>query len=160
MTEEKKTQPHYLGHRERLRKKLLEQPEEEAHDLALALELFTEGSLDVFAHKTNVDVNNRIIDYNIHDLRAQLKPSGLLTITDAMLNRVTSNWKKESVLISLLTSSTSYMQMNSAPSFSIPPGDSSEKETLIRARSHRTLNICWHRFRQARCCLTPSLLLC
>lgn len=77
-----------------LRKKLLEQPEEEAHDLALALELFTEGSLDVFAHKTNVDVNNRIIDYNIHDLGAQLKPSGLLTITDAMLNRVTSNWKK------------------------------------------------------------------
>lgn len=77
-----------------LRKKLLEQPEEEAHDLALALELFTDGSLDVFAHKTNVDVNNRIIDYNIHDLGAQLKPSGLLTITDAMLNRVTSNWKK------------------------------------------------------------------
>ena len=77
-----------------LRRKLLEQPEEEAHDLALALELFTAGSLDVFAHKTNVDVSNRIIDYNIHDLGAQLKPAGLLTITDAMLNRVTSNWKK------------------------------------------------------------------
>lgn len=77
-----------------LREKLLEQPEQEAHDLALALELFTSGSLDVFAHETNVDTSSRIISYDIHDLGAQLKPAGLLTITDAMLNRVTTNWKK------------------------------------------------------------------
>lgn len=77
-----------------LREKLLEQPEQEAHDLALALELFTSGSLDVFAHETNVDISSRILSYDIHDLGAQLKPAGLLTITDAMLNRVTTNWKK------------------------------------------------------------------
>ena len=77
-----------------LREKLLEQPEQEARDLALALELFTSGSLDIFAHPTNVDTSNRIISYDIHDLGAQLKPAGLLTITDAMLNRVTVNWKK------------------------------------------------------------------
>lgn len=77
-----------------LREKLMEQPEQEAHDLALALELFTSGSLDVFAHETNVDTSSRIISYDIHDLGAQLKPAGLLTITDAMLNRVTTNWKK------------------------------------------------------------------
>ena len=77
-----------------LREKLLHQPEPEARDLALAMELFTSGSLDIFAHETNVDTNNRIISYDIHDLGAQLKPAGLLTITDAMLNRVTLNWKR------------------------------------------------------------------
>ena len=77
-----------------LREKLLEQPEAEAKGLALALELFTAGSLGIFAHETNVDTANRIITYDIHDLGSQLKPVGLLTITDAMINRVSKNWKK------------------------------------------------------------------
>jgi hypothetical protein len=77
-----------------LREQLLEQDEPEAKRLALKMELFTSGSLNAFAHKTNVDVNNRMIDYNIMDLGAQLKTMGLLVITDAMLNRVTENWRK------------------------------------------------------------------
>lgn len=77
-----------------LRAKLLEQPELEARSLALKLELFTDGSLDAFAHETNVDVSNRIISYNIFNLGKQLKTMGLLVITDAMINRVNSNWKK------------------------------------------------------------------
>lgn len=77
-----------------LREKLLAQPEEEARDLALALELFTTGSLDAFAHETNVDTQNRIVIYDIMDLGRQLKTMGLLIITDAMLNRVTENWRK------------------------------------------------------------------
>lgn len=77
-----------------LRKKLLEQPEDEARELALALELFTSGSLNAFAHETNVDTQSRIIVYDIHDLGRQLKTMGLLVITDAMLNRVTENWRK------------------------------------------------------------------
>ena len=77
-----------------LREKLLEQPEEEARRLALSLELFTSGSLNAFAHETNVDTQNRIINYDIHDLGRQLKTMGLLVITDAMLNRVSENWKK------------------------------------------------------------------
>lgn len=77
-----------------LREKLLEQPEKESQDLALSLELFTSGSLDAFAHESNVDVNNRMIVYDIMDLGKQLKTMGLLVITDAMLNRVTENWKK------------------------------------------------------------------
>ena len=77
-----------------LREKLLEQEEPEARSLALALELFTSGSLDAFAHETNVDVNNRMVVYDIMDLGKQLKTMGLLVITDAMLNRVTENWKK------------------------------------------------------------------
>ncbi len=77
-----------------LREKLLHQKEREAKNLALALELFTSGSLDAFAHETNVDVNNRMVVYDILDLGKQLKTMGLLVITDAMLNRVTENWKK------------------------------------------------------------------
>ena len=77
-----------------LREKLMEQEEYEAHDLALSMELFTSGSLNVFAHETNVDINNRMVVYDILDLGEQLKTMGLLVITDAMLNRVTENWKK------------------------------------------------------------------
>jgi len=77
-----------------LRKKLLEQNENEAKELALSLELFTNGSLNVFAHETNVNTNSRIISYDIYKLGKQLKTMGLLVITDAMLNRVTENFKK------------------------------------------------------------------
>lgn len=76
------------------RDKLLEQPEEAAKELALELELYTSGSLDTFAHPTNVDTANRIICYDILGLGEQLKTLGLLIITDSMLNRVASNWKK------------------------------------------------------------------
>ena len=77
-----------------LRKKLLEQPEREAQELALSLELFTNGSLNVFAHETNVDTNKRIISYDIYRLGKQLKTMGLLVITDAMINRVSENYRK------------------------------------------------------------------
>ena len=77
-----------------LREKFLEQEEPEAQDLALVSELFTNGSLNAFAHESNVDVNNRIMVYDIPDLGKQLKTMGLLVITDAMLNRVTENWKQ------------------------------------------------------------------
>ena len=72
---------------------LLAQPEPEARDLALSLELFTEGSLNAFAYPTNADTQSRIIVYDILDLGEQLKTMGLLVITDAILNRVTENWK-------------------------------------------------------------------
>lgn len=56
--------------------------------------MFTDGSLDAFAHETNVDVENRIISYDIFNLGKQLKTMGLLVITDAMINRVNENWRK------------------------------------------------------------------
>ena len=77
-----------------LRTKLLEQQEKEAKALALKLEIFTDGSLDAFAHETNVDVDNRIVSYNIFKLGKQLKTMGLLVITDAMINRVNENFIK------------------------------------------------------------------
>ena len=77
-----------------LRRKLQEQPEKEAGELALSLELFTNGSLNVFAHETNVNTSSRIISYDIYKLGKQLKTMGLLVITDAMRNRVSENYKK------------------------------------------------------------------
>ena len=76
------------------RDKLLDQPEPEARELALVLEAYATGSLDAFAHPTNVDVGNRVVVYDILGLGEQLKTLGLLVITDAMLNRVAENWKK------------------------------------------------------------------
>ena len=77
-----------------LREKLLAQPEPEAKQIALSLELYTTGSLDIFGKQSNVDLDKRVIVFDIHGLGAQLKPTGLLVITDTMLNRVTLNWKK------------------------------------------------------------------
>lgn len=77
-----------------LREKLLQQPEFKAQELALTLELFTTGSLDAFGHESNVDLNKRVIAFNIRDLSEQLKPAGLLVITDTILNRVTLNWRR------------------------------------------------------------------
>ncbi|MCI9265044.1 MAG: TraE family protein [Oscillospiraceae bacterium] len=77
-----------------LREKLLEQPEPQAKEIALALELYTTGSLDIFGHPSTVNMDKRVVVFNIHDLGEQLKPAGLLVITDTMINRVTLNWKK------------------------------------------------------------------
>jgi hypothetical protein len=68
--------------------------DKEAENLAKALELFTNGSLNVFAHPTNVNTQSRMIVYDIRDLGSQLKTMGLLVITDALINRVSENWKK------------------------------------------------------------------
>ena len=76
------------------REKLLEQPEPEAKQIALSLELFTTGSLNIFGRDSNVDMDKRVVVFDIHGLGSQLKPTGLLVITDTMLNRVTLNWKK------------------------------------------------------------------
>ena len=77
-----------------LREKILEQPEDKAKEIALSLELFTKGSLDIFGHESTVDLDKRIVVFDIRSLGAQLKPTGLLVITDTILNRVTLNWKK------------------------------------------------------------------
>lgn len=76
-----------------LRNKLLEQPEPEAKQIALSMELFTTGSLDIFGQHSTVDLDKRVVVFDIHGLGAQLKPTGLLVITDTILNRVTLNWK-------------------------------------------------------------------
>ena len=77
-----------------LRDELLNQPEPEAHDLALCLEMFTTGSLNAFAHQSNVDVNKRIISYDILELGEQMKSIGLLIMLDNIMNRVIENRRR------------------------------------------------------------------
>jgi uncharacterized protein YeeX (DUF496 family) len=76
------------------REELLKQPEEEAKQIALAIELFTDGSLNTFAKNTNVNTNSRIICYDILDLGKQLLPIGMLVVLDSILNRITMNRTK------------------------------------------------------------------
>ena len=73
---------------------LLKQSEPEAKDIALAIELFVNGSLNTFAKETNVDTNNRLICYDILDLGKQLLPIGMLVVLDSILNRITRNRAK------------------------------------------------------------------
>ena len=70
---------------------LLRQPEKEAQDVALAIELFTDGSLNTFAKLTNVDTNARILCYDIRDLGKQLLPVGMLVVLDSIFNRIIRN---------------------------------------------------------------------
>jgi len=67
------------------------QPEPEATEVALGLEVYTQGSLDTFATETNVDTKSRLICYDIHDLGQQLMPLGMLVVLDNILNRITAN---------------------------------------------------------------------
>lgn len=73
------------------RELLLIQPEPEAKEIALSLELFTNGSLDTFANETNVNTNSRFICYDIRELGKQLMPLGMLVVLDSILNRITAN---------------------------------------------------------------------
>jgi type IV secretory pathway VirB4 component len=73
------------------REVLLNQEEEEAHSLALELELFTRGSLNTFAKQTNVNTNNRLICFDILELGEQLRAIGMLVILDNIINRITAN---------------------------------------------------------------------
>jgi len=76
------------------REELLKQPEEEAKEIALAIELFTNGSLNTFALNTNVNTSSSLICYDILDLGKQLLPIGMLVVLDSILNRITANRTK------------------------------------------------------------------
>ncbi len=70
---------------------ILEQPEPEAKRVATALEMYVTGSLNVFNHRTNVDLNNRVVCFDIKDLGKQLKKIGMLVVQDCVWNKVTVN---------------------------------------------------------------------
>ena len=76
------------------REELLRQDEIEAREIALAIELFTDGSLNTFAKETNVDIKNRLVCYDILELGKQLQGIGMLVVLDSILNRITSNREK------------------------------------------------------------------
>ena len=73
---------------------LMKQKEPEAQGLATAIELYAIGNLSVFSEKTNININNRIVCFDIKDLGKQLKPMGMLITLDAIWNRIVENRKK------------------------------------------------------------------
>ena len=70
---------------------LLQQEEKEAHRVATALEIYVKGSLNLFNHRTNVDINNRFVCYDIKELGKQLKKIGMLIVQDQVWGRVPAN---------------------------------------------------------------------
>ena len=73
------------------RNEIKRQPEREAQELALASELFVEGSLNMFAHETNVDMDNRLIVFDLYEMGEQLKPTALNVTMETIQNRVATN---------------------------------------------------------------------
>lgn len=74
--------------------KLKEQPEQEAKDLAVALERYVLGNLNMFSHQGNVNLNNRVVCLDIRDLGKQLRPLGMLIALDFIWNKITENREK------------------------------------------------------------------
>ncbi|MEN8906663.1 MAG: conjugal transfer protein [Clostridiales bacterium] len=74
---------------------LVKQEEEEAKSLALSIELYVSGSLNMFSNRTNIDMNNRFTVFNTKDLGKQLKTLGMLVVLDFIWNRVCYNWTKK-----------------------------------------------------------------
>ena len=70
---------------------LKEQDEKEAQHIRSALEIYVTGSLNVFNHRTNVDITNRLVCFDIKELGKQLKKLGMLVVQDQVWNRVTVN---------------------------------------------------------------------
>ena len=84
-------QPENMPILEDLYEEIKKQPEQEAGRIASALELYVKGSLNVFNHRTNVDISNRIVCFDIKELGKQLKKLGMLVVQDQIWNRVTIN---------------------------------------------------------------------
>lgn len=122
---------------------LMRQKEPVAHEIALALELFTAGSLNVFAHQTNIDTRNRIICYDIQDLGENLKPIGLLVMLDSILNRVIRNRQQGRY---------THVYIDEIYLFFASPGVGGK--SAINNYSSEFLYKCWKRFRKYYATLT------
>ena len=121
---------------------LLRQKEPAAHEIALALELFTTGSLNIFAHQTNIDTDSRITCYDIQDLGENLKPIGLLVMLDSILNRVIRNRQRGRY---------THVYIDEIYLFFASPGTN---RSGINNYSSEFLYKCWKRFRKYYATLT------
>ncbi len=141
-------------------KKLLVQPEAKAQDIALSLELYTTGSLDIFGHAGNVDLDKRVVVFNIHDLGEQLKPAGLLVITDTMLNRVTLNWQRGRRTHVFIDEFHVVFENEQSGIFFNSAWRQFRKRNGYPTAITQNVDTCWILCRPARWCPTPSLWSC
>ena len=142
------------------REELLKQNEPEAQEIARAIELFTDGSLNTFAKHTNVDTHSRLICYDILDLGKQYSLSvclRCLTVSKTVSRRTEP--KAEIPLFSLTKFICSF-STNTLQTFSLPSGS----VCVNTVRTVRVLRRMWTTFcraiRQGRCLLTANLSLC
>lgn len=73
---------------------LLKQKEEEAKDIALSLEIFVYGSLNIFTHPSNINEDNRFMIYGIADLGIGLSAVSMMVMLEAISTRIAENAKK------------------------------------------------------------------
>ncbi len=111
---------------------LLDMEEKEAHRIATALEIYVTGSLNVFNHRTNVDITNRFVTFDIKELGKQLKKLGMMIVQDQVWGRVTANRNdgKATRYYTIL-----YLLPNSRPK--LPPSPS---RALVLAKAMATTN--------------------
>lgn len=134
---------------------LLAQPEPEAQSIALSLETYAVGSLDVFAHKTNIDANNRFVVYDIRDIGTNLKELGLQVCLNTIWNKTIENRTKlkytwsyidEMHLLLQHESSASYVRQlfkRARKFWGVPTGLTQNVEDLLASPEARSvLNNC------------------
>ena len=147
------------------REELLKQNEPEAQEIALAIELFTDGSLNTFAKHTNVDTKSRLICYDILDLGKQLQPIGMLVVLDSILNRITQNRAKGRNTFIFIDEIYLLFQHEYSANFLFTLWKRVRKygaycTVLIVRVLPRMWTTCYRAIRQGQCLQTPSLSLC
>ena len=129
---------------------LLEQPEDVAQQLALKSESYTNGSQDIFAHETNVNLNNQIVIFNLKKLDGKLKPFALMVVQDYIWNQVVNNQGKLTTRIYFDEMQNQFLTDNQAQFFTnlyarvrkygaIPTGITQNVETLLARTEGRKL---------------------
>ena len=142
------------------RAELIKQPEPEAQEIALSIELFTNGSLNTFAKRTNVDTDNRLICYDILDLGKQLMPIGMLVVLDSILNRITANRAKGKNTFIFIDEIYLLFQHEYSANFFLLFGSVFASTVLMQLVLHRMWMIFFRAIRQEQCWRTPNLSLC
>lgn len=130
---------------------LMAQPEPEAQQIALSLELYCTGSLDNFAHKTNVNTHSRFVIYDIKDLGSGMKEMGLQVCLDAIWNKIIANhaqgkktwfYLDEFYLLTQTDSSAKFLQQiwkRARKWGGIPTGITQNVEDLLASKEARTI---------------------
>jgi type IV secretory pathway VirB4 component len=130
---------------------LLMQDEPEAQNLALAIELYATGSFDAFSHKTNVNVSNRFVVYDIKDIGSGLKEMGLQVCLNDIWNKTISNGQKgirtwfyidEFYILMQTDSSARFMQQifkRARKWLGVPTGITQNVEDLLSSREARAI---------------------
>lgn len=131
---------------------MLDQPEQEARDMAIASETYAKGSQDIFSYETNVDINDRFVIFNLKKLDGKLKPFALMVIQDYIWNMVVNNQGKFTTRIYFDEMQNQFQTDNQALFFTnlyarvrkygaIPTGITQNVETLLdRTEGRKLLN--------------------